>query len=112
GTRRVAVRSRTLRLRRQPRRSWTYPTAHVISGVVSMISRGAPGPRRVHRSSTGRRLAVLATAAIAGYALMGASLASAANAGAIWTTQETCNDPAAQDANHYDVGQTVHIRGD
>jgi hypothetical protein len=43
---------------------------------------------------------------------MGASLASAANAGAIWTTQETCNDPAAQDANHYDVGETVHIRGD
>jgi hypothetical protein len=77
-----------------------------------MISRSVLGPRRVHRSSTGRRLAVLATAAIAGYALMGASLASAANAGAIWTTQETCNDPAAQDANHYDVGQTVHIRGD
>jgi hypothetical protein len=55
---------------------------------------------------------VLATAAIASYALLGGSLVSAANAGAIWTTQETCSDPAAQDANHYDVGQTVHIRGD
>lgn len=77
-----------------------------------MIARSILGPTRVPRSIWARRLAVLATTAIAGYALMGASLVSAANAGAIWTTQETCSDPAAQDANHYAVGQTVHIRGD
>ena len=29
----------------------------------------------------------------------------------IWTTNEGCNQPAAQDDNHYSNGQTVHIRG-
>jgi hypothetical protein len=62
------------------------------------------------RSRLARRLAFLASGALALSALI-APVASAA-AGAIWTTQETCADPAAQDANHYDVGDIVHIRGE
>ena len=31
--------------------------------------------------------------------------------GAIWTTNEGCDNPAAQDDNAYSVGETVHIRG-
>jgi hypothetical protein len=42
---------------------------------------------------------------------MPASRAYAANVGSIWTTQETCNQPAPQDDNHYANGDTVHIRG-
>ena len=33
-------------------------------------------------------------------------------AGAIWTTNETCLNPAAQDDNAYMIGETVHIRGE
>ena len=63
-----------------------------------MISRKATGPTRVPRSQTARRLAVLATASVAIYALVGGTSLVAAASGAIWTTQETCNTPADQDA--------------
>jgi cell division septation protein DedD len=69
------------------------------------------GSSPISRSRTARRLAILATGALAASALV-APAASAANAGSIWTTQETCNTPAAQDANHYAVYETVHIRGE
>ena len=39
------------------------------------------------------------------------NVAVSADTGAIWTTNETCADPAAQDDNHYAVGETVHLRG-
>ncbi len=38
--------------------------------------------------------------------------AVSADTGAIWTTNESCANPAAQDDNHYAIGETVHIRGE
>lgn len=35
----------------------------------------------------------------------------AGQGGAIWTTNETCANPAAQDDNEYAIGETVHVRG-
>jgi hypothetical protein len=32
--------------------------------------------------------------------------------GAIWTTSEPCANPAAQDQNHYAIGQTIFVRAD
>src|SRR5687767_10236769 len=37
--------------------------------------------------------------------------ADAAGPGAIWTTRITCSDPAPQDENHYQTGETVYVRG-
>lgn len=47
-------------------------------------------------------LAVLAAAA---------GIGAAAGPGAIWTTRFPCSDPAPQNENHYQTGETVYVRG-
>ncbi len=68
---------------------------------------------RRRRTRLFRGIGWLAVAAITAIALVGpaAGPVAAQNAGAIWTTGETCQSPALQDQNLYQVGDTVHIRG-
>ena len=70
-------------------------------------------PRR-KRGLSIRILGWIAVASMLAVALIGPSAGGvAAAAGAIWTTSITCAVPDAdQDQNHYEIGETVHIRGE
>ena len=61
---------------------------------------------RTARVAAGSLLALSAIAASTA-----STFAAKGGSGAIWTTNETCQTPAAQDDNHYAVGETVYLRG-
>lgn len=60
---------------------------------------------------------VVAVVTIANVSAIGVAIApqpvtAAFGSGAIWTTNESCANPAAQDDNEYAIGETVHVRGE
>jgi len=48
---------------------------------------------------------------IAGVILTSVNVPVQAASGSIWTTSAPCDKPAPQDQNHYNIWDTVHIRG-
>jgi hypothetical protein len=67
------------------------------------------------RHATISRTARIAAGGLLAMSALAVSTASAfaakGGSGAIWTTNESCQTPAAQDDNHYAVGETVYLRG-
>ena len=62
---------------------------------------------------TFKRIGLVAGTSLLALAAIGpaASPALAKPSGTIWTTKEACADSAAQNANHYSVGETIYVRG-
>lgn len=67
----------------------------------------------INTQRTLRRVGLLAGTSLLAMAAIGpaASPALAKPSGSIWTTDEDCSAQGAQNANSYDVGETVFLRG-
>jgi hypothetical protein len=58
------------------------------------------------------RVAASALLALSALSVGVGTTLAAGSSGAIWTTSADCDAPAAQNENHYAVGETIYVRGE